>query len=136
MPKFIIVIIALALAGCSTTPISNADAVPVPPERHLRYTHARAGTVPVLIKRDVGMMGSACATRVFVDGELAAYVRAGEKVILNVPTGEVVFGAEPSGICAGGLVEREARLTHGKRVQFRIGADHTGSIGLYRTATR
>ena len=85
MSKFIIVIITLCVTGCATTPISSANAVPVPSERHLRYTQARAGTVPVLIKRDTGFMGLACATRVYVDGELAAYVRAGEKVILNVP---------------------------------------------------
>ena len=114
-------------------PISNSAATSV---SALRYAHARPGTVPVLVKRDSGFMGAACSTRLYVDGELVAYLGAGEKVILNVPVGEVIIGAEPGGMCAGGLVEREARLTSERRIAFRIGIDHTGSMGLYRTSAK
>jgi len=87
-------------------------------------------------RRDAGFMSSACATRVFVNGELAAYVRAGEKVTLNISAGDIILGAQPDGICAGGLVEIEARLQAGRLTHYRIGYDHNGSLGLYRTAVR
>ena len=130
-----VVLVLLIAAGCSTTPISSQRATPVPEERQFLYRHGGADTAKVLVKRDTGTMGAACATRVYVNGKLAAYVDPGEKVIFHVPAETVIVGAEPHGICAGGLIEAAAQLTPGKQVQFRIGSDHTGSMGLYRTAT-
>ena len=128
--------LVMALTACATTPISSTQAVPVPSNRHLLYRHASAGTTPVLIKRDTGFTSVACATRIFVNGDLAALVRAGEKVTIHIPTGEVIFGAEPGGICFGGLIEQVAMLTSGKPMQYRIGYDHNGSISFNRTATK
>ena len=135
--KATVLVVAIALiSGCATTPISSGQADPVPADRQLRFRAPASNTVPVSITRDSGFVSSACATRVFVNGELAAYVRAGERVTLNVPAGEVILGAQPDGICAGGLVETQAILQLGRQIQFRIGYDHNGSIGLYRTAVR
>lgn len=131
-----LVVAIFLISGCATTPISSGQADPVPAERQLRFRGPAANTVPVTITRDSGFMSSACATRLFVNGELAAYVRAGERITLNIPTGEVILGAEPDGICAGGLVETQAILQAGRLIQFRIGYDHNGSIGLYRTSVR
>lgn len=130
-----LVVIAV-MSGCATTPIPSSQADNVSAERHLRFRSAASGTVPIVITRDAGLMSSACSTRVFVNGELAANIRAGEKVTLNIPAGDVILGAQPDGICAGGLVEIEARLQAAKPSQYRIGYDHNGSLGLYRTAIR
>ncbi len=139
MRKFVIRILVLSLlilyVGCATTPIATRDAADVPSKRHISYKVAQSDTVPVLVKRDVGLVSSGCATRVFVNGRLAALIRAGEKVVLHIPAGEVILGAEPDRWCAGGLVEREATLSLGKPKRYRIGYDHNGSIGLFPTAT-
>jgi hypothetical protein len=81
------------------------------------------------------MLGAACATRVTVDGKLAALVRSGEKLALNIPLGTVVLGAEPDGICGGGLVEIEAKAQGAEPLLFRIAAEE-GGIRLFRTTKR
>jgi len=135
--KFLTLFLAIAvLSGCATTPIASSQADNVPAERQLRFRNPAPDTVPVVVTRDAGFMSSACATRVFVNGELAAYVRAGERVTLNISAGEIILGAQPDGICAGGLVEIEAKLQAGRLTHYRIGYDHNGSLGLYRTTVR
>ena len=130
-------LIAIAiLSGCATTPMPSAQAEHIPAERQLGFRSATSGTVPVIITRDSGFMSSACATLILVNGTPAAYVRAGEKVTLNIPVGDTILGAQPDGICAGGLVEVEAKLQAGKPNNYRIGYDQNGSLGLYRTAIR
>jgi hypothetical protein len=124
------------LSACATTPIPGGQADHVPSNRQVALGEAGPGTVPVVITRDAGLMSRACSTRVYVNGDLAVYVRAGEKVTLHLPAGDAILGAQPDGICAGGLVEIEARLQTGRSYQYRIGYDHNGSIGLYRTVAR
>lgn len=131
-----LLIAIVLISGCATTPISSEQADPVPGDRQVRYRSPAPNTVPITITRDSGFISAACATKVFVNGELAAYVRAGERVTLNIPAGEVIIGAQPDGICAGGLVETQAILQPARHIQFRIGYDHNGSIGLYRTVAR
>ena len=123
------------LVGCATTPIPLSEAVPVPPDRQFLFAIPVGGTAPIVITRDIGMLGTGCATRVTVDGKLAALVRSGEKVTLNIPSGTVVLGAEPDGICGGGLVEIEAKPQGAAPILFRIAADE-GGIRLYRTTKR
>ena len=94
----------LSLGGCATTPLSSNEAAPVSTSSHLSFKQASNDTVPVMVIRDSGFMGSACNTKVTVNGKLAALLASGEKVLLHIPVGEVFIGAEASGICAGGLV--------------------------------
>jgi hypothetical protein len=49
-------------------------------------------------------MSGACASSTRLDGQLAGYVGAGQRVALHMPAGEVIMGARPNGVCAGGLV--------------------------------
>jgi len=123
------------MAGCATTPVPLSEAAPVPAERQFLFASPVGGTAPIVITRDVGMLGAGCATRVTVDGKLAALVRSGEKLILNIPSGTVVLGAEPDGVCGGGLVEIEAKPQGIEPTLFRIAAEE-GGIRLYRTAKR
>jgi len=132
----VLAILLLALAGCATTPVPISEATPVPAARHLAFKSPGVGTAPVVIRRDSGFQASACATQVFVNGALAAYIRSGEIVTLHVPAGAVIFGAMADAICAGGLVEKQATLTAGTTTHFRIGYDTNGALGLYVTATR
>ena len=81
-------------------------------------------------------MSAACETAITVDGRPAGSVGAGQAIQLHIPAGEVIIGAQQGGLCAGGLVEREANLVVGRSQMFRIGFDHNGSMGLYRTTAR
>lgn len=134
--KPLIVAVLLLLAGCSTSPVSISEADPVPASRHVSFKQPGAGTAPLVIRRDSGWMNSGCATQVFVNGALAAYIRSSEIVTLHVPAGNIILGVRADFICAGGLIEREVTLTAGKPAHYRIGYDTSGSLGLFATATR
>ncbi|MDO8374968.1 MAG: hypothetical protein Q7K57_57530 [Burkholderiaceae bacterium] len=123
------------LSGCATTPVPLSEATAVPADRQFLFAIPVGGTAPIVITRDIGMLGTGCATRVTVDGKLAALVRSGEKVTLNIPLGTAVLGAEPDGICGGGLVEIEAKPQGTDPILFRIAAEE-GGIRLFRTARR
>ena len=73
------VLLLLIDAGCSTTPIASHQAEPVPEERQFLYQYGAADAARVLVKRDTGIMGAACSTRVYLDGKLAAYLDPGER---------------------------------------------------------
>lgn len=107
----------------------------MPPNRQFLFAIPVGGTAPIVITSDIGMLGTRCATRVTVDGKLAALVRSGEKLTLSIPSGTVVLGVEPDGICGGGLVEIEAKPQEADSILFRIAAEECG-IRLYRTARR
>jgi len=60
----------IVFSGCATQPISNAAAIHAPMERILNrhFLQPAQGTGEVTIKRDSGFGGSACSSRIFVDG--------------------------------------------------------------------
>lgn len=132
----VIIALCVLLTGCATTPVPISEATPVPPTRHLAFKSPGDGTAPVVIRRDSGLQASVCATQVFVNGALAAYIRSGEIVTLHVPAGETILGAMADAICAGGLVELQVKLTPGRAAHYRIGYDTNGALGLFATATR
>lgn len=90
----------------------------------------------MLVIRDSGFNTSACDSKLTVNGQLAAYIGTSEKVTLHIPAGEVIIGVEASGICAGGLIERQAVLIAGKPAYFRVGYDTSGALGLHPTIAR
>lgn len=122
MRKSIIIAAALALAGCASTPVSNNDAKIVPSSRALskQFSTPNAGAEKVVIKRDAGLMGSACATRIYVDAVAVADLRPGEKVETYLPAGAHIISAEPNGACGGRLTEVSANVALGKPLAFRI----------------
>lgn len=130
---FLCVVALLGAPACSTTPVSQVTASP---GRAYAYQAQAPGTVPVTIVRDGGIMSAACSTEISVDGRAAGSVGAGQRITLHLPPGELIIGAQQSGLCAGGLAEREANVVAGRPMAFRIGFDHNGSMGLYRTAAR
>lgn len=147
-------VLLATLSGCATEPISSYAAKPVSMENQLLYQVVTPDTVPVTIVRDQGFVAQGCAARVLVNDQVAAYVRAGEKVTLHIPPGEVILGADinTGGLCQStGLAEIEANLQPGRPsaldaggflVQpgrprtYRIGFTADGAIGLYRTVDR
>jgi hypothetical protein len=118
------------LAGCSETPLAAPaaaiKAVDVPPARQLLFRRPAPGTAQVVVIREPNAYGVACTARIFVNGKVAAYLDAGEKVTLHIPAGRVVLAAEPYIICGPDRVEMEAKLQAGQRAAFRISRTKSG----------
>lgn len=123
----------LAITGCSTTVVSTSEAtagtaLPGAP------VHQTPNSVPVIVKRDTGMISSACSTRVFLNGAPVADLRTGQAVTLFVSPGKHMAGARPNGICGGGDSELEFDTTDRRPRTFRISIDFTGAMKLQPTA--
>lgn len=132
----IVFLILMIFFGCATRPISNFDAKSVPIRRMEvdHYSHERKDTGKVIIKRDRGFAGSACSSRVFVDGEPVAYIRSSEKIVLFLKEGEHILSAWAMTICGGGMAEVKAVVKAGEQSSYRIGYGSNGDFFIYPTA--
>ncbi|HLP98670.1 MAG TPA: hypothetical protein VK149_09515 [Sideroxyarcus sp.] len=124
------------LGGCATQPIPTSNAAPVPKERVIdsAFLQNAPSTAQVIIKRDTGMKGSGCATRLFVNAKPVADIRPGEKVGIYLPEGEYILSVYPNDPCGGGLVETKATVKLGGSYIYRIGSMSNAGIGIYPTA--
>ena len=127
---------AVVIAGCATRPVSNAEAVHVPSIRIIdsRFLQPTPDSGVVTVKRDSGIGGSACSSRVFVNAKPIADLQTSEKVVVYLPAGEYVFSAWPKGICGGGMSEVRAMVKSGAELSFRIGYGSNGDFTINATA--
>lgn len=127
---------AIAIAGCATSPSPDAFVSVVPAERTFPAASARPteGGGSIAVKRDAGLMGSACSARVWIDGQPVADLRQSERITVHVDAGEHIVSAQPNGICAGGLVEGQAAVKPGRTARFRIGYGTNGDFLIAPTA--
>jgi hypothetical protein len=125
-----------SLAGCATTPVPTAVAIAVPQERVIdqSFLAAGEGKSQVIVKRDRGLGGSGCSSRVFVNAKPVADLKPSEKVVLQLEPGEYVFSAWPNGICGGGMSEVHATVKKGAVLSFRIGYGSNGDFTINATA--
>lgn len=134
----LLICFAALLSACSTTPISTRDAKLAPPDRIYKGGVALSRPLPntgeVVIKRDSGISGSACSTRIYIDGVTVADIDTSEKVVLYLAEGDHILSAKPNGLCGGGLTEVKATVKTGGSSAFRYGSSGNGSPGLYPTA--
>ena len=130
-----VVVLAL-VGGCATTPVRTNVAEPVPSNRVLetRFFTKNDGSGELVIKRDAGFSGSACETRIFVDGMPIADIMPSEKVVLHLKDGEHMIGAEPKSICGGHLAESRVTIKHGNVATYRVGYGTNGYYFLEPTA--
>jgi hypothetical protein len=94
----------------------------------------KEGLGQVVVKRDEGLSGSACNSRVFANGTLVAEIAPGEKVIFYLPEGEQMLAAIATGICGGGLVETKASVSRFHPAIFRISYGSSGEFSIQPTA--
>lgn len=124
------------VAGCATKPVTNEQAQDVPAKQVINNTLLvkKEGTGKVIIKRDSGFMGSACMTRVYVDGKEIADLDTAQKVTVYPKVGDHIFSAWPKGMCGGGMSEQSGKVTEDNVLMFRIGYGTNGDFGIYPTA--
>lgn len=131
-----IIVVAFVLSGCATRPVSNAEATNVPISRIInsKFLQPTPDSGMITLKRDSGIGGSACSSRVFVNAIPIADLRTSEKVVVSLPKGEYVLSAWPNGICGGGMPEVSALVKAGSQLSFPIGYGSNGDFSINATA--
>ena len=140
---YLALLAVLLLAGCAvpiiapnTTPVSTSESKPIPESRifNNQLVISKAGYGEVVVKRDIGFLGSGCNTDIFIDGKLSAELATGEKVLFYLPEGRHIIGIKPinRGICGGVSVteETEALVSLKQPLTFRIGIKTTGLYSM------
>jgi len=133
MKKILIAVLALGLAGCSTTPVSSSLAKEVIASSSYQF---KKGYVPVTIIRDKGIVAGMCAITTFINGNKVAELNTGEKVVAYVEPGEVIIGAGfvGSGLCNGApRKEREFIIKEAKSRTLRIFIDQSANVDILPT---
>ncbi|WP_153160877.1 hypothetical protein [Zoogloea sp. 1C4] len=132
----VFVVLVSFLWGCATRPVSSFEAKIVPVDRLLNSDYAKPGslTTKVTVKRDVGVLGSACSSRFFLNAAPIADIDSGEKVELHLLEGEYIVSVWPNGMCGGGMSESRLTLVKGREQSFRIGYGSNGDFYINPTA--
>jgi len=130
-------LLALSLAACATQPVSIQQAAAVPAGRVLarQWLEPAQYTGSLVIKRDVGFMGSACTVRVFIDAVPVVDLAPAEKVELFVPLGDHIVGAtSPNAFCGGGASETAVVVVPERQKILRIASGQSGDLYLQPSA--
>lgn len=138
----LIFLTAVALVGCSTHPVALDKAAAVPADQVFAFQSPDiAASGKLVIARDAGYMASGCPMAFYVDGKLAAHLRAGETTTLTVPAGNRILSAGPAGkgMCTWGNEQAHRRETSyaveaGTTAKIRLAITHEGVIQVTPTA--
>lgn len=119
------ILATLFISGCAIKPVSNDQAKPVPNKRILNpsYLVADPSKVNVTIKRDQGHVGSACTTKILIDGTPVVNLRMSEKIVVYLSPEQHILSSVPQGICGGGIAELQIDLSSKRTATFRVGMD-------------
>ena len=136
MKKIALALVIVGISGCATKPVTNEQAQNIPAKQILdsSFFSKKEGTGEVIIKRDSGVMGSACMTRVYHDGKEIADLDTAQKAVIYPKVGNHIFSAWPKGMCGGGMSEQSGTVIDGKTLMYRIGYGTNGDFGIYPTA--
>ena len=136
MKKIALALVIVGISGCATKPVTNEQAQNIPAKQILdsSFFSKKEGTGEVIIKRDSVVMGSACMTRVYLDGKEIADLDTAQKAVIYPKVGNHIFSAWPKGMCGGGMSEQSGTVIDGKTLMYRIGYGTNGDFGIYPTA--
>lgn len=93
MKKILIAVLALGLAGCSTSAVPLKDAKQTSADRILKFQIPHDGDAKLIVIRDSGIVGSGCYAAIYINGEKAALLNSSEKATFYLNTGEYEVGA-------------------------------------------
>jgi len=139
MKKLLISVLALGLAGCSTTPTPSDSAKPVP---HDRILWKSQGDAKLTITRDKGWFaGGGCFVTITVDGDPVARIDTGETVTINVKSGRHILAItgdkDGKGLCGfqiGQPIKENATDIKSNEIQkYRITGDTSSGLDLRPT---
>lgn len=125
-----VIVGALLLAGCSTSPISADKADPVPQSRLHAFTAKNESQL--VVTRDSGAYGAGINYSLYIDGVLAADLASGEVARFGLKPGRHILGIKPSSTFGGSPHESEIDIKAAETVRRRISLD---GGGFYLTPT-
>ncbi len=129
MNKFLFAVVVIAtLSACSTKPAVNPTTV-----ASSLYSAPIAGSVPVTITRDGGIIGSACGINVRVDDNQVAKLSASESISLFIPAGRHILSIQTGNMCGGVRDAVDVTLKTNEPKKYRIGSDMGSNIQLLPT---
>jgi hypothetical protein len=129
---------AFILSACSTTPVTEQTATPVPQERiyapALVATSVSSQKAHVSFFRDSGLFGSGCSHDIYVNNVKAFAIRQGEYIHLTLDPGPYFFRLETGGgLCPNVATSQNTVLKEGAREVYRVLLPSDGSLRLTRT---
>lgn len=127
-------VVGSGMVGCASQPVSTSEADVSDEIYAERYTEQGSGEHPLVIKRDEGIVGSACDHLVYVSGQKVAGLGAGEKVTVYLKEGTHIIGAKTAAVCTGSSAEAQVEVTEGTNATYRIATDQNGGLDLEPTA--
>lgn len=96
-----LVALAVATSGCTTTPTAPSDAKAADVVIPSSITSSRPNAARVTVRRDSGLMGAACSHAVRLDGKLIGTLSAGQEVTTYPNAGEHTLEATSTGAWCG-----------------------------------
>lgn len=129
-----IAVLSAMMAGCASTPVSRLDANLSSKILSDEFSKKQNGYASLVVKRDNGFSGSACSSRVYINGIAVVDLDTGEYYKAYIKPGEHIISAQPKGICGGGLSEASVRATENQDLTYRIGYGSNGDYFIVPTA--
>ncbi len=129
-------VIAVSIAGCSSTPVDSGSAKRVPANRTFAYQASVPSGATVIISRDNGFWASGgCFVTVMIDGKKAAKINTGETSTFQVEPGRHIVGIAGddtgSGLCSMQIgqpvKEIAAEITASEIQKYRISGSQNGN---------
>ena len=121
----------VSLTACSTQPLSDNSYTHIQP---LVKNNSDESTSAVVIRRDVGLMGSACKVDTYLDGIKYGSLSSGQSIKINTTEGEHILSAKFTGaICPDRLSEASLKLKENQTKYFRLAFDASGSFSIMPT---
>jgi hypothetical protein len=135
--KQALILLALLLGSCATSPVKTSESRAVPPSRLLpafsRVSQASPQKAQITVIRDAGILGAAALAKLRIDGAPIALLWPGERVEVFLAPGDHVFGVEPQPRLTGALDETSSSVAAGRSYHFRISISES-SFKIHRTA--
>lgn len=132
----ILIILSLITVSCSTHPVNPGYERNIP-TNHIfmpEYTVNNPDYVPVTFSRDAGVIGSACSSSVYINGDLAFELDSSQSLTIYMPTGNHFFNVSmKGGVCGGEVKSDSVTIESGKPIGYRISMTMGAVLDLSRT---
>lgn len=130
------VLLSGALAACSTVPVTDTTAKPVPPDRIYETSYLSASperTATIFVARDKGMLGSGCSHDISLNNVKIMSLRQSEAATLHVAPGSYFLKLSTGGgLCANISTSQNLTLSAGDRQSYRVTTPSDFNLRLTR----
>lgn len=130
-------LLVVALVGCTTTPVQPGKELSVPAERVFvpnLLTPEVDRTARIVVTRDKGVRGSACAYLLFLDNTKVLAIRSSESATLHVTPGAHFLRLETTGgLCGSSATSQNVVIEAGQRQVYRAIQPAAGEAHLSRS---